>query len=176
MATRNPTRATTWGRLDAITSGVLLIIRGDSVPIQGPPNTAISPFDDEFGPRVNQHRRRSLLPALLRQTTASKLFQHPVEAAQMFVSVALALCQVQSRVRTRVDDAPVNDPGKLDAVHIGGHDGDADPRGDQADDGRGFEHLSDYSRTKSGRRAQIHDLPVDPGACLAGIHDEGFAL
>src|SRR3979409_2157595 len=50
MATRNPIRATTNGRLDAIAPGVVLIISSDSVPIQGPPNIAISPFDDEFGP------------------------------------------------------------------------------------------------------------------------------
>src|SRR5882757_1202457 len=176
MAMRKPTTVTIYGRCDAMTSCVLLTIGMDSVPNSPPPNIAISPFDDEFGPRVNPYRRRRSPAALLRQTAPSVLFQHPVEAAQMFVLVALALCQVQGRVRARVDYAPVHHPGELDAVHVGGDDGDADPRGDQTDDGRGFEHLSDYSRTKSGRRAQIHDLPVDPGTRLAGIHDEGFIL
>src|SRR5580704_14364176 len=85
-------------------------------------------------------------PAPLLQTAASIQFQHPVEAAQMFVAVALTLCQVQSRVCPCVGYASVNDPGKLDAVHVGGHDGDADAGGDQADDGRGFEYFAYYPR------------------------------
>src|SRR5258708_19723747 len=35
-----------------MTLGVPLIMGGDSVPIQRPPNIAISPFDDEFGPGI----------------------------------------------------------------------------------------------------------------------------
>src|SRR6266849_9949902 len=105
-----------------MTSGVLLIINGDSVPIQAPPNIAISPFDDEFGPRLIQHRRKRSFPGRRLQTAAGIQLQYPVEAAQMFVSVSLTLRQMQSRVCPRVGYAPVNDPGKLDAVHVGGHD------------------------------------------------------
>src|SRR3982074_1784350 len=110
-----------------------------------------------------------LLPALVRQTAPGILLQHPIQAAQMFVAVALALCQVQSRVRPRVDYAPVYDSGKLDAVHVGGDNGNADAGSDQNEDRRGFEHLAHHSRTKSGRCAQIYDLPVDPGTRLAGV-------
>ena len=105
-----------------------------------------------LGQGLKRSRRRHLFPALLLQTAASIQFQHPVEAAQMFVAVALTLCQVQSRECPRVGYAPVNHPGKLDAVHVGGHDGDADSRGDQADDGLGFEYFAYYPRAKSGSR------------------------
>src|SRR5258706_2068312 len=151
-----------------MTPCVLLIMTLDSGPIRLPPNIAISPIDDEFWPRANQRRRGRLRAALLLQTAPSIQFQNLVEAVQMFVAVALALRQVQSRVRPGVGDAPVSHPGKLDAVHVGGHDGDADSRGDQADDGRGFQHFSYYPRAKSGLRGQVHDLPVDAGAGVAG--------
>src|SRR3979490_2335017 len=92
---------------------------------------------------------------LLCQTAAGKLFQHPIEAAQMFVSVALALCQVQSRVRPRVADPPPHNAGKLDAIHVGGDNGNAPCGAASADGTAPNKRPISHSRTKSGRRAQI---------------------
>src|ERR1700684_1847696 len=74
--------------------------------------------------------------ALLPRAAPGKLLQHPPETDQVLVTIGAALRQVQGGVGAGVGDAPVDNPRELNAVHIGRHNGDADSRGDQADDGR----------------------------------------